>query len=52
MADKFIHCPECDSTKIITCDFDDDEDAIECEDCGWQGTEGELVCAKSEDDAE
>jgi transcription elongation factor Elf1 len=52
MADEFIYCPQCESTKIVSADFDDDEEdmeTLECEDCGWQGTSGELVCKDEEE---
>lgn len=48
MANQFIYCPQCDSPKVVSSDFDDDEDALECEDCGWQGQPGELVCKDDE----
>jgi predicted RNA-binding Zn-ribbon protein involved in translation (DUF1610 family) len=45
--DEFTLCPNCGSDEIIDIGYDDDEpDAatVECDKCGWEGDESELVC--------
>lgn len=54
MADQFIYCPQCGSKDISDADYEDDAgeptDDLFCEDCGWEGTSGELVCEGDEDE--
>ena len=47
--DKFIYCPRCGSDNIYETYYEDengeeDLDGRACEECGWEGDIGELVC--------
>lgn len=45
---KFIHCPNCHSTRILQTDYEgedgeEDTDGRACDECDWEGDDSELV---------
>lgn len=53
----FIYCPRCGSDKISETDYEEenadgeyevDDDGRACNECGWEGDVGELVCKDDE----
>lgn len=52
MADEFIYCPQCGGTKMLDCDYEDENGdntgEVECDGCGWSGLPEELVCKDDE----
>jgi predicted RNA-binding Zn-ribbon protein involved in translation (DUF1610 family) len=46
---RFIYCPQCKNSTITETDYEDengveDTQGRKCEECGWEGDVGELVC--------